>query len=86
MKKRINWERIQFKTAHPPVRFCYSTYFRYCIIFYLSTAYRFGTAIEAVKYLNAHTFHISLYDLAFLGAIFIGLTFTYAVAYGSPKG
>ena len=26
-------------------------------------------------YLNSYTFHINLYDLAFLGAIFIGLTF-----------
>jgi len=25
--------------------------------------------------LNSYTFHINLYDLAFLGAIFIGLTF-----------
>jgi len=28
------------------------------------------------NHLNAHTLHISLYDLAFLGTIFIGLTFT----------
>ncbi len=27
--------------------------------------------------MNAHTLHISLYDLAFLGTIFIGLTFTW---------
>jgi len=27
------------------------------------------------NYLNAHTFHISLYDLAVLGTIFVGLTF-----------
>src|SRR5437879_3525053 len=27
-------------------------------------------------YLNPYTFHITLYDLAFLGTIFIGLTFS----------
>lgn len=31
--------------------------------------------IDAVDCLNAYTFHITLYDLLFLGAIFVGLTF-----------
>jgi putative ABC transport system permease protein len=31
--------------------------------------------------LNSYTFHISLYDLAFLGAIFIGLTFVFLLLF-----
>jgi len=31
--------------------------------------------LSPLIYLNSYTFHINLYDLAFLGAIFIGLTF-----------
>ena len=34
--------------------------------------------------MNSHTFHISLFDLVFLGAIFIGLTFSLQL--GLPKG
>lgn len=48
---------------------------KYCIIFYRSIGYQSGTPIEAVKLVNAYIFHITTYDLAFLGAIFIGLTF-----------
>jgi putative ABC transport system permease protein len=51
-------------------------YILFHIIFYLSISYKIGTAI-AFNYfqLNTYTFHINSYDLAFLGAIFIGLTF-----------
>src|SRR5579862_273974 len=31
--------------------------------------------LSQLVYLNSYTFHINLYDLAFVGAIFIGLTF-----------
>jgi hypothetical protein len=41
----------------------------------LSIAYEFGTAIDAVNDLNTYTFHINLYDLVFLGTIFIGVAF-----------
>ncbi len=64
------------ETEQPDVRFCYNIHFKYCIIFYLSICYPFGTAIVEVNCLNAYTFHITPYDLAFLGTIFIGLTFT----------
>ncbi len=63
------------KTDRPAVRFCYNARFKYCVIFYLSIAYLFGTAIAEANCLNTYTFHISPYDLAFLGTIFIGLTF-----------
>src|ERR1700761_6028497 len=36
----------------------------------------FGTTIDALYHVNPYTFHINLYDLVFLGVIFIGLIFT----------
>jgi putative ABC transport system permease protein len=36
--------------------------------------YNFGTSFAAFTHLKPYTFHISLYDAAFLGTIFIGLT------------
>lgn len=44
-------------------------------------SYLFGTGIEVKRNLSAYIFHITPYDLAFLGAIFIGASFALQLAF-----
>jgi putative ABC transport system permease protein len=55
---------------------CVTIYISGIFLSYYKSIYcKFGTGIEVLAILKTYTLHINVYDLAFLGAIFLGLGF-----------